>query len=181
MLVTHVNACDFTCLQDNLWKFRTQCICGNRSIQCQRIQSQKAVFFCISLPKVEDRIFSYFLAFSQYLNFNRVNLQGHDLFYDFHFIASLDGRCFGSNYSAFPFPVIARLSFSKFVKLLQASIMIRQFHELNTFFLHFIASLEGKREDASEATTQQEGPMKTASTSIETFQHGSKKAKLSVN
>ena len=59
--------------------------------------------------------------------------------------------------------------------------MISQLHELDTFFLHFIASLEGKREDASEATIQQEGPMKTASTSIETFQHGSKKAKLLVN
>ena len=59
--------------------------------------------------------------------------------------------------------------------------MISQFHELNTFFLHFIVLLEGKREDASEATIQQEGRMKTALTSIETFQHGSKKAKLSVN
>ena len=53
--------------------------------------------------------------------------------------------------------------------------------ETRGVLLHFIVSLEGKREDASEATIQQEGPMKTASTSIETFQHGSKKAKLLVN
>ena len=41
----------------------------------------KSCIFCISILKVGGRIFSYFLAFSKYLNFNRVNLQGHDLFH----------------------------------------------------------------------------------------------------
>ena len=104
----------------------------------------KSSIFCISIPKVGDRIFSYFLAFPQYLSFNRINLQGHDLFYNIHFIASLEGRCFGSNYSAFPFPVIARLSFSKFVKLLQASMMIRQNSRIKYIFPSFYSFARGK-------------------------------------
>ena len=40
------------------------------------------------------------------------------------------------------------------LSICQAYIMISQFHELNTFCLHFIVLLEGKRENASEATSQ---------------------------